>query len=207
MSGSCGAKQPKAAGPSWHCWSRSNKISWCIIHICLYFNSNILLLLSAVPLEEPTSSGPAQEPESVCAARGWRGLEERWLDCQRGMSQSQADHVQLFPARSSLHRPRLKGHHWSWISQQFRHKWGRNWSRPYRNCVPVYISYRAVTVQGQRSFCREEICREFVCIYSSLSKCCWDKMVKSVGGRWVVQWWNHSWYVNPLKHAQRPDCL
>lgn len=32
--------------------------------------------LPAVPIEEPNSSGPAEEPESVCVAGGWRGLEE-----------------------------------------------------------------------------------------------------------------------------------
>ena len=73
----------------------------------------------AVALEEPAGSGPAEEPEPVCAARG---LEESRLCSQRGVSQSQADHIQLLPARSSPHGPRRWGYHCSRISQQYRHK-------------------------------------------------------------------------------------
>lgn len=46
---------------------------------------NVLCLISfnslpchppAIPSEEPTISGPVEEPEPVCVARGWRVLEE-----------------------------------------------------------------------------------------------------------------------------------
>lgn len=31
---------------------------------------------TAVPSEGPTMSGPVEEPEPVCVARGWRSVEE-----------------------------------------------------------------------------------------------------------------------------------
>lgn len=76
----------------------------------------------AVPVEVLASSGPAEEPESVRAARGCGRVEERRLHFERGGSQPQADHVQLLPAGGRLHRPRLWGQRGSGIPQQYRHK-------------------------------------------------------------------------------------
>lgn len=68
-------------------------------------------------------SGPVEEPEPVCVARGWRGLEERWLGSQRRISKSQTHHLQLLPPRSSRHQPQLWEQHGGRIPKQQQHKW------------------------------------------------------------------------------------
>lgn len=156
VSGSCGAKQPKTAGPSWHCWSRSRKIPWCAIHICLFQLDRSLFTRQLSPLKSPPVLGLLKS-QSLCVLPGAGGAWRNADSTARGECLNR----RLTTSNCSLREAVCTGHD----SQDSTGAGSHNTIGTSEEGIAVGDfffffpeSNFVVIVQGQRSFCRELSC-------------------------------------------------